>query len=207
MTLYYVVQDLSKVPLVSVDEGGADLECATVVLQHPGGVVGFERDAGTEVIRAIVGDVVVIECANAPHWSTMARQSVASRLLHSKFRRVLTCSDPSSVLLRELESVSLNRVVAKKNEISARHGRPLSVAVPTMFDAWALPNGLVHTRVLSNLVHLCSCVAFWAFADWGLHARIVAATRADAIAPIVQAGQVLGLPVRQVSTESELPTW
>jgi hypothetical protein len=206
--LHYVVQHIAKASVVEVDNSDVlDLQCATVVLQHSDGRVGFDRGSGAQVIRAMVRDVVVIEAANAPEWTTIKQQLVSSQSLHSQFRRVLTCSGPHDELLRDLQVVSSMKALARKNELLARHGRARADIVPTMFDDWISAGGRVRGKVLAHLVDSCWSVAFWLFADWGLYARLPGRSVESATAPILQASQMLGIPVRQLRSEAELPAW
>jgi hypothetical protein len=110
-------------------------------------------------------------------------------------------------LLRELGVNAANKSAAKKNEILSRHGKPLLAVKSTVFDNWITPNGSVRLAAVSYLVESCGCVAFWSFADWGLYARLVSVTIEGAVAPILKVGQILRIPVKQVFSEGELPSW
>lgn len=205
---YYLIQHISDVAPFHVNDGETtDLECATVVLQHSSGPVGFERSGGVEALRALVHEGVAIELANGPRWATYSRDLVSSESLHSEFRRVLTCAGPSESLLEELGTISTNLYRIKVNALATRHGRPPVSLAPTVFDGWILPSGRVDWKPLAHLVDSCSSVALWSFSEWGLHAKLLGHGVGGAVAPVFEAGQALSIPLRRVLSEGELPTW
>lgn len=207
MMLYFTTQGLSRVSLFDIEADSRDRKCATVVLGHSGGAVGFDRASGEDAIKAIIQDVVVVELANSPDWAAMDRGSISSKSLHSRFRRVVTCTSPSPELLLELQRVSSNKLIAKTNEVLARHGRPIRPVASTVFDDWILTGDRVRGSAITPIVDCCELVAFWSFSDWGLYARVVASTIENATGAVVRAGRLLGIPVKEVPTESGLPTW
>jgi hypothetical protein len=191
-------------------EPGADqntLHCATVVLQHSDGPVGFHGKDGDEAIKALVHDVVVIERANSPGWFQLKRDAVSSPALHSQFNRVITCSNPPPSVIHELEAVSLNETQAKKNVILARHGKPQLPLSRTVFDDWVAPNGLLRERGAIWMAGCCQTFIVWSFSDWGLYASILARSADEALEPVFRAANELNAPTRLVQSESELPTW
>jgi hypothetical protein len=177
-----------------------------VVLKHPDGSVGFEG-GGDDVIKAIVHDVVAIERTNSPAWKQLQTDTVSTHALHSQFTPTVTCSAPLSGVLQELETVSANRLQAKKNIILARHGKSQRPFTRTFFDDWSAPNDAFTERSVLWLIDSCQTFALWRFSMRGMHALILARTREAALEPVLQAGEALHLPVKQVESTRNLPVW
>jgi hypothetical protein len=189
------------------DSDADSLHCATVVLQHPNGPVGFDRGLGHEAIRALVHDVVVVERMNSPAWFELKADALSSPALHSQFSRVTTCTRPLPGVLQELETVSCNRRQARKNDLLARHGKPQLPLASTLFDDWIAPNGLIRKRPALSVVNACQTFVVWSFADWGLFASVLGRSAEEALEPVIRAAKDLNASTRQVQSESDLPTW
>jgi hypothetical protein len=207
MILYVYVHPASSEVVSRVDPDTATLQCATVVLRHPGGPVGFDHRPGDDVIKAVVHDVVAIERANSPAWTPLQANAVSRRTLQSMSRATVTCSVPLPGVLQELETVSANKLQARKNLILARYGKPQMSFAQTAFDDWIAPNDAFTERSARWLVDSCQTFALWKFSEWGMHALILSRSSEAALEPVLQAGETLHIAVRQVKTESELPVW
>jgi hypothetical protein len=208
MILYVCVRPASSEVVDHTDPEIPTLQCATVVLKHPGGSVGFEG-GGDDVIKAIVHDVVAIERANSPGWMQLQADAVSRRALHSQFTSTVTCSAPLPGVLQELEAVSANKLQAKKNIILARHGKSQKPLPRTLFDDWIASNAAFTERSAQWLIDSCQTFALWQFSAWGwdTYALILARTREAALEPVLQAGEALHLPVKRVTSTRELPVW
>jgi hypothetical protein len=189
------------------DSQATTLHCAIVVLQHSDGPLGFNRRNGAEAIKALSHDVVVIEWANSPEWFQLKMDAISSPALHSQFRRVVACSAPLPAVMQELQSVTLNKLRAKKNLILARHGKPQLPLSPTVFDDWIAPNGLVRRRSAIWMAERCHTLIVWSFSDWGLYASILGTSAEQVIEPVLRAARELNARTRQVQSESDLPSW
>jgi hypothetical protein len=207
MIFYVYTHSASSEVIGSADLSATTLQCATVVLQHPGGLVGFNKGLGDDAIKALVHDVVAIECANSPDWRQLSIDTLSSLALHSLFTRGVTCSVPQSGLVQELEIVSSNKLHAKKNRILARHGRPQTPPRRTAFDDWIAADGLLTEDSAQWLINSCETVVLWRFSVWGLYASILNGTSEEALRPVLQAGWKLRVAVEQVHSVSELPVW
>lgn len=207
MILYVFTRPASTLLSVDAEKNEGDLQCATVVLQHSEGPVGFDRALGADAIQALVHDVVLVERANKPEWALIEARALSSGTMHRQFRRVVTCSVPDAALLRELETVSSNRRRTKENELLARHRRQARSLIPTVFDDWIAPTGLLRAHAVAWLVESCRIFVLWSFSDRGLYASILGRSVDDALGPALRAGEELGIPVRHVHAESDLPTW
>jgi hypothetical protein len=206
--ILYVYTHLASSEVADIaDQDAAPLQCATVVLQHPEGPVGFNKGLGDDAIKALVHDVVVIECANSPDWMRLRMDAVSSLVLHSQSARGVTCSMPRPDLIQELETVTSNKLQAKKNSILARHGKPYLPLSRTVFDDWIAPNGLLKGRAVRWLINSCQTVVLWRFSVWGMYASILARSSQEALRPVLQAGWTLRIAVEQVHSTSELPVW
>jgi hypothetical protein len=161
---------------------------------------------GSDALKSLVHDVVLIERVNSPGWSQVEMQALSSRVLHSKFRRVATCSAPAPSLVSELETVSMNKTKDQKNQILGRHGKSLLPLDPTHFDDWVMPGGLLRATVALWLIESCQAVVLWSFSDWGLYALVLGRSDDEALEPALRAGRELNIPTRQ-HAESNLPTW
>jgi hypothetical protein len=191
----------------SAAEGAAAPHCATAVLQHPGGQVGFDRGQGAAAIQALVRDAVAIELANAPDWTRLTDGAVSSRTLHAQFRRVATCSAPGPALLQALDTVASNKLQARKNDVLARHGKPALAPAPTAFDHWVTENGQLVPSSARWLVGSCETLVLWRFSVWGLYASILADSSAAAVEPVLRAAEELRIAVVRAASQSELPVW
>ena len=180
---------------------------ATIVLRHPDGPVGFDRQDGAVAMTAFCGGAVVIERSNSPRWTWASQGEVSSTALHQKFKRVVTCRGPRPALLQELESVTANRVKSAKNQVLARHGRPVDILTPTEFDSWVLSDGRIRERSVSHLVGLTDLVVLWSFADWGLFAEVPALSSREARRKVAHVAAGAELSFREVETEADLPHW
>ena len=206
--ILYVYTHLASSEVSDIaDKDAARLQCATVVLQHPEGPVGFNKGQGDEAIKALVRDVVVIECTNSPDWMQLRMDTLSRLVLHSQSVRSVTCSMPRPDLVKELETVTSNKLQAKKNSILARHAKPQIFLARTIFDDWITPNGLLVDGAVRWLIDSCQTVVLWRFSVWGMYASILARSSEEALEPVLQAGWTLRIAVEQVHSTSELPVW
>jgi hypothetical protein len=207
MIYYAMTETADRARVIAPDGTDVPLWCTTVVLRHDSGFVGFNDEEGTPAMRALVHDAVVVEQANAPGWSSTLSPRLSSKAMHSAFRRAVSLSDPRPALMRELETVSTNNVRAKKNVILARHGKPLLPLTPTTFDDWLTADGRVRVRNAAWIAASCDLFAFWSFSDWGLYAQVLSNVADAALARISRAALDVQATMKQVATESELPSW
>lgn len=206
MKYYVYVCAASGMVHIDAKAEARDLWCAKVVLQHEGGVVGFGR-GGAAAMRSLVGDVVVIEYANSPGWSRVDAASLSGQFVHSRFKKVATCSEPRRDLLVELEGVSKAQTLARKNEILSRHGKPPIPVGATIFDDWILPGDRMRQRVAAWLIDRCELLVLWPSSAWGLHAIVLGHSERDVMDAVIRAGGELNVPVIKVRKESDLPVW
>jgi hypothetical protein len=207
MNFYVYTHSASTEIVNGVDQDTTALQCATVVLQHPNGSLGFNRGLGADAIKALVHDVVVIERANSPRWMQLKTETISSPAFHSQFTQVVTCSSPLPSLLQELQTVASNHLQAKKNNLRARYNRPHIPLIQTIFNNWISSDGLLVEHVAQELIGSCRALVLWPFSDWGIYANILARSSEEALGPVLQAGTELRIAVRRVKSESELPSW
>ncbi len=207
MILHVAFQPAGQSSGFEVEAGDTAPPCATVVLQHPGGELGFERGRGAEALRSLVGDVVVVDRSNSPAWVTIPAEHLDNASLHGRTRRPVTCSRPGAELQRELDAAASNTVRAKVNALAERVGREPTPLVPTLFDDWITPDGRVRVSSAARIVAMCDAVCVWTFSDWGLHPRLVGRSRDDLIARVTQAAASLGARTKVAPLEASLPTW
>lgn len=200
--------------LIAVDRATPSLECATLVLQHDDRRVGFDHENGDAVMRALVGDVVVVELANRPNWKTLERADVSCSSIHSSFSHPATLSDPSPSTLAELQKVSTNRNLTKQNEVLARHQRPAHPLAATIFDDWiaeesasAASRRQLRSSRLLGLLASCRLFTCWRFGDWGLYAQILTTDAHQLLHQLAAATESARASVAQVDSASALPVW
>ena len=209
----YVTLDDSSLGTIVKTAGHADLACATVVLEHqPAGRLGFEGTDGDLLLRAIVDDAVTISVENKPAWqastgSGVTCQELRARTLRSAFRRMLSCSRVSPLLTEELSRVTQSKVLSQKNILLGRLGRVRLLPPPNQFDAWISDGGGIQFPVVDWILGVSETTVGWLFSEWGMHARVLARTPEEALAPALRAGRSLHVPVVTVNKNSDMPSW
>jgi hypothetical protein len=207
MKLITFCEAAGRETVIDCNGGNTDLWCATVVLQHDDGHLGFDALHGAETLRALVQGGVLVELVNSPDWFRPDATQLPSQIRRSGLKGAVTCSGPLPPLIDELDTLSLNRRRAKQNDTLERHGRELLALSPTRFDDWITPEHRVRLPVVEWLADGCHLLTHWWFSDLGVHARCFGRTRELAIAPIFRVADELRIPVNQVATRSALPTW
>lgn len=158
-------------------------------------------------MRALIGDVVAIERANKPRWTLIREAQVSSTALRRQFSEVVTCSAPQPRVLEELEKVSANEARARQNLVLARHGKASVSLQPSTFDHWLLAEGGFDLGILAWLLEFSELVVSWEFSDRGLAAIVYGRDDASVVAPAIRAAGRMGIELRKVDRDAQLPAW
>jgi len=156
MKLYFSVTDAAEAPPIEATDKAFSLQCATVVLRHPGGSVGFDEGDGARIMRAMLLIPIVLEVSNPPGWLRPTLETMSCQSVRGRFRRFVTCEGPDERFVSELEVVAANLKRSKQNEIRRRHEKPTSPLVPTVFDDWVSPAGQPRLSSLAEFSSMCS---------------------------------------------------
>ncbi len=207
MIFYAMTETVDRARGIAADGSDVPLWCTTLVLRHDSGFVGFNDDEGTRAMRALVHDAIVVEQANSPTWSPMRGPQLSIQAMRSAVRTAATLTSPRPALMCELEAVSSNNARAKQNAILARHGKALLSLTPTMFDEWLTADGRVRRRNAAWIAASCDAFAIWSSSDWGFYARAISDSPDATLTRISRAALDVQATMKQVATESELPSW
>lgn len=158
-------------------------------------------------MRAMVREPLVVELSNTPEFLWPALEAMSCQSLQARFRRFVTCEGPDERFVSELEVVAANLKCRKQNEIRRRHERPTSPLVPTVFDDWVSPAGQPRLSSLAEFSSMCSHLIYWPFSDWGVYALSFGRDVETAVAPVVRASEMTGIPWIRVDSLAQLPTW
>ena len=207
MIFYVLAADAARSRCVAADGSDLPLWCTTVVLRHPSGFVGFNDREGTPAMRALVSDVVVVAQRCSPAWLAIPGAQLSIQPMHSAVGHAATLSNPSPALMRELETVSRNDGRAKQNVVLARHGKGILPLTPTIFDDWLTADGKVRHRNAARISSACDFFVLWSHSDWGYYAQFVSTSSDTVLARIRRAALDVHATMKEVATESELPSW
>lgn len=193
--------------VLGAEQARGGLGGVTLVLRHPSGPVGFEIVPHGKVIFALIQEATIVDLRNRQRWRILRPGEVSSSAGPRHLWNSASCTAPSTELTGELEIVSRNDLLERKNRIRARHGRPLETAEPSRFDHWILDNDTIAISSLMWLVDNCKVLTIWKHSVWGNYAVILTRDVDSIMTSVKDRTATLGLPVKVVDTEAQLPVW
>lgn len=180
----------------------------TLVLRHPSGPVGFELGwPHGRVVFALIQLATFVDLKNRPRWTILQPGEASSSAGQVHLWDAASCTAPSTELMGELEIVSRNDVVERKNRIRVRHGKPLEPPEPSRFDHWILDNGTIAISSLVWLVDNCKVLTVWKHCEWGDYAVIPTRNAESTLSYVKDKAATLALPMKVVDTKAQLPVW